>query len=122
MPIVRLEGIPTDTPNLAKFLGEVQQIIAGIPELNLQREQVTVLPTDDSSGSEEKLAVTVDESLEQSQLAPAVLQQLARDLCTCVARFARTELPQCRRVKVDIKGPDGQARASAEETIEPPLM
>ncbi len=103
MCLLEIKGMPAvDEGILEQLIGDLQEGVASIRELNLLPSQVTVtMPVDRvQKGLGEELICLVFGLFDKPERTFDVRVRLAKHIYFILARFARGVLPQCGKVEV----------------------
>lgn len=119
MPILTVKGMPTQTPQLELLLFRLADAAAGIKELALTRNQVSVFfPLDMvREGIGEELIAFVDGLFKKPERTPEVLKRLAESIRDVLADFAQRHVPQCRLIEVLVHSFDPTVEGFASREI-----
>ncbi len=109
MPIVDIWGFPNDTPQelLETLVNDLQHTVAGIEELGVKAEQVTIRVLKDlvELGLGEEVNGRVQSLFDKPpgdkpERTPEVCQKLNCAIGNVLAEFATAHLPDCRLVEM----------------------
>lgn len=121
MPVLVVYGMPEDC-NSGVLIPLIQAaIVADVPELQLDSNQISVFfpPDRVQAGLGEELICLVNGLLVKPERTPEVRRRLANAVCSVLIAFAKEHLPQCQCVEVLVtqfnQEKDGFATANPQQ-------